>query len=160
MANKTILGIDIGYDRLKLALVTGKRVGKTASAEMPEGLMKEGRITSRETMADLIRQTMRSNNIRANQAAFVLPNESAYVKNVKMPLMTVDQLVYNLPFEFNDYISGEIRDYVFDYAVLPKDEKEEEAEEKKEEPQEASEDEPEEAVTEFKKMAQAIIDNG
>lgn len=153
MAIKTILGIDIGYDRLKMALVTGRRVVKTASAEMPEGLMKEGRITSRETMADLIRQTMRSKNIRASLGAFVLPNESAYVKNVKMPLMTVDQLVYNLPFEFNDYISGEIRDYVFDYAVLPKDEKAEEAEEKKEESQDSPEEDSEETTETIELMA-------
>ena len=32
--------------------------------------------------------------------------------------MTVDQLVYNLPFEFNDYITGERKEYVFDYAVV------------------------------------------
>jgi hypothetical protein len=36
-------------------------------------------------------------------------------------MMTTDQLNFNLPFEFNDYITGEIKDYVFDYAVLPAD---------------------------------------
>lgn len=161
MAKKTILGIDIGYDRLKLALVTGKRVVKTVSTEMPEGLMKEGRITSRETMAELIRQTMKSNSIRASQAAFVLPNESAYVKNVKMPLMTIEQLVYNLPFEFNDYISGEIKDYVFDYAVLPKEENPEE--EKTETAQDSLEDNPEEMTETIELMAvgaqRAVIDD-
>ena len=115
---KTILGIDIGQDQLKLALVKGRRVLKTASVEMPENLLRQGRITSRETMSELIRSTMKTNGIRANQAAFVLPNETVYIKNVDIPEMTVDQLEYNLPFEFNDYITGELRDYVFDYAVL------------------------------------------
>jgi type IV pilus assembly protein PilM len=32
--------------------------------------------------------------------------------------MTVDQLVYNLPFEFRDYITEELKDYVFDYAMI------------------------------------------
>ena len=32
--------------------------------------------------------------------------------------MTVDQLEYNLPFEFNDYITGDRKEYVFDYAVV------------------------------------------
>ena len=123
MAKKTILGIDIGYDQLKLALVAGGEVISTVSAAMPENLMMEGRITSRETMSELIRTTMKDNKLKANYAAVVLPNEAVYVKNVSMPQMTVDQLVYNLPFEFNDYITGEIRDYVFDYAEL-KDEEE------------------------------------
>lgn len=124
MAKKTILGIDIGYDQLKLALVAGGEVISTVSAAMPENLMLEGRITSRETMSELIRTTMKDNKLKANYAAVVLPNEAVYVKNVSMPQMTVDQLVYNLPFEFNDYITGEIRDYVFDYAVLEAEEEE------------------------------------
>ena len=115
---KTILGVDIGHDQLKLALVKGSHVLKTASVPMPENLLRDGRITSRESMAELIRTTMKANGMRANRAAFVLPNETIFVKNVEMPLMTVDQLKYNLPFEFNDYITGELRDYVFDYAVL------------------------------------------
>ena len=130
MAKKTILGVDIGHDRLKLALVKGKQVLKTASVEMPENLLKEGRIASRETMGELIHNTMKEHGIRANLAGFVLPNETVFVKNVEMPMMTIDQLLYNLPFEFNDYITGEVKEYVFDYAVVsdPDDGKAAEAE--------------------------------
>ena len=35
--------IDIGYDTLKLALVSGKQVRKTATASMPKRLMRDGR---------------------------------------------------------------------------------------------------------------------
>ena len=115
---KTILGIDIGHDQLKLALVRGHRVLKTVAADMPENLLRENRITSRESMADLLRTTMKQNRVHANSAAFVLPNESVFIKNVDIPPMTVEQLEYNLPFEFNDYITGERKDYVFDYAVV------------------------------------------
>lgn len=115
---KTILGVDIGHDQLKLALVRNGRVLRTASAPMPENLLREGRITSRETMAELIRATMKENGIRANHASFVLSNETAFIKNINMPRMTIDQLEYNLPFEFTDYITGELKDYVFDYAMV------------------------------------------
>ena len=115
---KTILGIDIGHDQLKLALVKAGHVVRTASAKMPENLLRDGRVTSRESMSELIRFTMKTNGLRANHAAIVLSNDTVFVKNVEMPWMTVDQLEYNLPFEFNDYITGELRDYVFDYAVL------------------------------------------
>lgn len=115
---KTILGVDIGHDRLKLALVKGTRVLKTVTAPMPENLLREGRITSRESMGELIRTTMKEHGIRAGHAAMVLPDESVFIKNVQMPRMTVEQLQYNLPFEFNDYITGELKDYVFDYAVV------------------------------------------
>lgn len=117
MAN-AILGVDIGHDQLKLALVKKGHVLKTASAAMPENLLREGRISSRESMAELIRSTMKENGIRANHAGFVLASDTVFIKNVNMPRMTIDQLQYNLPFEFSDYITGEQKDYVFDYAVV------------------------------------------
>lgn len=124
MAKKQVLGIDIGYDQLKLALVNNGRVVKTAMAQMPENLLKEGRLTSLETMASLIRETMKENGIKATYAAIILPGEDIYVKNVDMPIMTDEQVSYNLPFEFHDYITGEIKDFVFDYAVIGVDDAE------------------------------------
>ena len=138
MAKKTILGIDVGSDNLKLALVDGDVVLDAVAVKMPENLFKEGRVTSVETLSGLISNTMKENGIKARDAALVLPNETVYIKNVRMPMMTTDQLVLNLPYEFNDYITGEIKDYVFDYAVLP-DEAEEVSEEAKPEGAEASE---------------------
>ena len=118
MSRKSVLGIDIGYDQLKMALVDNGQVVQVALAQMPENLLKDGHFTSIETMASLIREGMKEYGISANRAAVVLPNENVYVRNVEMPVMTEDQLAYNLPFEFHDYITGEVSDYLFDYAVL------------------------------------------
>ena len=115
---KQILGIDVGGDSLKLALTSGGRVLKTASAPMPDHMLREGSVVSRESMAELIRDTMKENGIRARHAAYVMPNESVFIRSVTMPRMTADQLAYNLPFEFRDYISDEVSGYLFDYAVL------------------------------------------
>ena len=115
---KKILGIDIGYDSLKLALVNGKQVRRTAVVPMPQNLIREGRVVSPETMGELIRRTMREHGIRCGRAALALPNETVFIRGVTMPLMSVDQLNYNLPFEFRDYITEELKDYLFDYAVV------------------------------------------
>ena len=119
---KTILGIDIGYDSLKLALVRGHTVKKTASVKMPQNLVRDGHIVSNESMGELIRSAMNQAGIRANNAAVVLSNESVYVKNVEMPQMSAEQLAYNLPFEFHDYITDELREYIFDYAMIDPEE--------------------------------------
>lgn len=118
MSRKPVIGIDIGYDQLKLAQVTDGVVNNTAMVQMPENLLKEGRFTSLETMGSLIRETMKENGMKATNAAVVLPNEVVYVKNVDMPTMTEEQLQFNLPYEFNDYITGEVADYLFDYALV------------------------------------------
>ena len=126
---KKVLGVDIGYDRLKLVLADGSRIVKTANAEMPEKLMRDGGIASVEAMGELIRNTMREAGIRCSRAAWVISNENAFVRSVTMPQMTADQLTYNLPYEFRDYITSELKDYVYDYAMisLPKDLKERQA---------------------------------
>ena len=115
---KRILGIDIGYDTLKLALVQGKHIRKTATASMPKRLMREGRIVSPEAMSELIRNTMRENGIHCSQAALSFSSEAVFVRNVTVPMMTADQLSYNLPYEFRDYITDELKNYIFDYAML------------------------------------------
>jgi len=130
---KTILGVDIGYDSLKLALVSGRQVRKTAVVPMPGSLVKEGRVVSPETMGELLRNTMRENGIHASRAALALPNETVFVRNITVPQMTSDQLRYNLPFEFRDYITDELKNYAFDYAVISNDAQRDEADDTAEE---------------------------
>ena len=115
---KRILGIDIGYDTVKLALVSGKQVKKTAIASMPKRLMREGRLASPEAMGELLAQTMKLNGIHCGSAAVSFSNEAVFVRNVTIPLMSAEQLNLNLPYEFRDYITEEMKSYVFDYAML------------------------------------------
>ena len=115
---KTYLGIDIGYDRLKLALVNGRQVKKTVSVPMPANLVKEGRVVSTETMGELIRKTMKENGIHANHAAIALSNESVFVRTLSVPQMSGEQLSYNVSYEFRDYITDELKNYSFDYVMI------------------------------------------
>ena len=115
---KTLLGIDMGYDSLKLALCRAGTVRKVASAPMPQNLLREGRVTSPQAMGEFIRQTLRENGMRASSAAVILSGETSYVRDVTMPLMSAEQLAINMPYEFNDYITDELKNYVFDYAMI------------------------------------------
>ena len=115
---KVILGVDIGSDSLKLALSRNGVIQKTAVARMPTNLLKDGRITSPQSMGELIRETMREQGIRASKAAVSLASESVYIRTVTMPRMSADQLLYNIPYEFNDYITDELNNYIFDYAMI------------------------------------------
>ena len=116
---KTILGIDIGNDNLKLALVSGGAVRNAVTVPMPRNMIRDGHVVSVESMGEMIRTAMKENGLHSNLAAFAFPNETVYVKTVAMPVMNADQVLYNLPFEFKDYLTGEIREYAFDYAVYP-----------------------------------------
>ena len=116
---KVLLGVDMGYDSLKLALCSGASVRKVAAAPMPKNLLREGRITSTDAMGQFIKQTMREHGMRGvTHAAVILSNEVAYTREVTMPLMSAEQLMINIPYEFNDYITDELKNYVFDYAMI------------------------------------------
>ena len=118
MAKKTYLGIDIGQKALKLALVSGGTVLKTAMAEVPDNLVRDGRVVSIETMAELIRAAMKDHNIRCKDAAVIMSGSHVFVKTAVMPLMTPEQLAYNLPFEFRDYTTEDNKKYIYDYAMI------------------------------------------
>ena len=122
MAN--VVGIDIGHDRLKLVQISNGKIKKTVVVETPENLVKNGVVVSIETMGEFLRETMKENGINASQAAFVLNGERVYVRNVTMPLMTSEQLLYNLPYEFRDYITEELKDYLFDFGMRSVNEEE------------------------------------
>ena len=122
---KTYLGIDIGHRNLKLSLVSDGKIKKTCRADVPDNLVKEGRVVSYVSMAEFIKNTMKENGIQAAPAAFVLNSEDAYIRNISVPAMTHDQLMVNIPYEFRDYISDELQAYAYDYAVLDTYENEE-----------------------------------
>ena len=74
---KSCLGIDIGKDQMKLVLMKGENIVKTASVQMPEGLLKDGRIVSVETTGELIRKTMKENKIEGYAKNSLTDEEAA-----------------------------------------------------------------------------------
>ena len=115
---KKILGIDVGHDTIKLALVKGNRLESVASAPIPVNLVQDNRVVSNESMGEFIKTLMKENGMHCSQAAYTLANENVYTRTVKMPRMTADQLKINLPYEFSDFISDEPGKYLYDYAML------------------------------------------
>ena len=119
MMAKTVLGVDVGHDTLKLALVRSGAVLRTVSAPMPVNLLREGHVTSVEALGELIAQTLRKEKLRAGNAAVILSGEVSFLRTTAMPRMSGEQIATNVPYEFADYITGELKDYLFDYAVVP-----------------------------------------
>ena len=123
---KTCLGIDIGREQLKLIYMKGETIQKSVTVQMPDGLLKDGRIVSVETTAELIRSAMKEHKIHCKDAAVVLPYGVCYLRNVTMPKMNHEQMMYNLPYEFRDYISDELKNYAFDYIQYGEQEQDDE----------------------------------
>ena len=118
MGKGKILGLDIGTASLKLALCGDGRAPVCAAVDVPDGLMRAGRIAAPDTLADLVRGAIRQIGMRVRRAAVVLPREACLIQNLELPAMTGAQIRKSLPYEFATFISDSLNDYIFDYALL------------------------------------------
>ena len=114
---KQRIAFDIGESSVKMVHVSGKEIKNTVAAELPDNMVENGRILSPDAMADFLRVNAKENNLPKAEAAVILPASLMFVRSVTLPLMNVQQLDFNLPYEFKDYLREEKNKYLFDYAV-------------------------------------------
>ena len=116
--SNTYLGLDIGMNAMKLAVVKEGRVQKLCVSVLPDHLVRDGRITSLDALAEELHAVLRQERITAKKCALVLSPETAFVRRITVPRMTAEQLSVNLPYEFHDYIQKDKELYFYDYAVV------------------------------------------
>lgn len=114
----TYLGMDIGSSSVKMAVVQDRRIQRILVSELPENLVREGRITSPEALAEELREIIRKEHIHAKNVSLSIPAEDTFVRRITVPQMTPDQLKLNLPYEFHDFIQKDKDLYFYDYAVV------------------------------------------
>lgn len=115
---KTYLGIEIGNQNIKFAVCTGDRIKDFFTEGLPENIVRDGTIVSFDKVSDFIKEKLKKNRISFKDVAIVLPEDITYVRRLMMPHMTVDQLKFNLPYEFHNYITEEKDKYIYDYGVM------------------------------------------
>ena len=113
--NEGILGISVNHGRIALTVLKAGQISRTLWEEVPENIVDGAKILSKNLFAEFLQEKLKESGIKCKKAAYTLADEDIFIKNITMPVMTDDQLKYNVPFEFNDYIHGEMKDYVFDF---------------------------------------------
>lgn len=115
---KNTAGFDIGDHALHIAITNRKGIKKVVTEQLPEGMVRDARIVSYEALGDFIREVKKKCKIRVSDAAVVLPSGQCFCRRLSMPIMSHEQLMVNIPYEFRDFITSEKEDYFYDYAVL------------------------------------------
>ncbi len=111
-------GFDFGSRYLHIAVRERGRIKRVVMEEIPEGLIRDGRILSYEAMSDFLRGVRKDKKLYVKNAALSLPPSLCFCRRSRVPYMTDGQLQFNLPYEFRDYITGDKNDYYFDYTVV------------------------------------------
>ena len=115
---RKILGVDIGSKRVKLCVVRNGEIVQTALLDTPENAVRNDSLAAYEAMGSLLREGMKENGIHCRRSALVVPDPDAYMRRLRMPLMTEKQLAVNLPYEFHDVITDNKDHYLCDYAMI------------------------------------------
>ena len=113
----SMIGFEIGNSRLKMVESKG-RISNYAVEDIPNDMVRDGEVVQWEAMADFIKSCMKKNRFTVKKASIAVPDTVAYLRRTRMPAMSVTQLDYNLPYEFNDFITDDKDKYVYDYSML------------------------------------------
>ena len=112
----SLIGIDIGNNNCKMAVREGGSM-RLISTRMPENMVRDGEVTTPETMAVFLKEVRESERVKDRDCALVLNPSQAFFRHVTLPPMTISELMLNLPYEFRDFINNDPENYVYDYAV-------------------------------------------
>ncbi len=116
MSKKIKVGFDLGNNSLKIAVNKNGRL-ELHELPFPEHLMEEDNITMPHAFSAFLKKARKELNLPKGPAGLVLPASHAICRLVSMPMMSVEQLLLNLPYEFSDFIHGETHQYYCDYAL-------------------------------------------
>lgn len=115
---KNTIGIDIGGRTVHAAIVNNGQIRRVLNEDLPEGLVREGQIVSYQAMSDYLKELRKDRKINAKRVNLVLPSAVCYCRRFNTAYMTHEQLQFNLPYEFRDFVTGGKEDYFYDYAVV------------------------------------------
>ena len=112
------IGFDLGGRNLHIAVRNRKRPGRIVVTETPEGLVRDGQILSWQAMSDFLKDLRKQEKLRVRDVSLVLPQQVCYFRRFTTVYMTAEQLKFNLPYEFRDYITSGKDEYNYDYSVV------------------------------------------
>ena len=117
MTSKTI-GVEIGSSTLKMAVCSGGVIQTMAVKRMPEDLVREGRPTAPAALSKFLTDMRKEFGIPSGPCALVLPGKLVLSHPVTMPVMSEQELMLNLPFEFRDFVGKDGAKYDYDYSII------------------------------------------
>ena len=112
------VGFDIGGQDIHIVVRDGSRITRVITEPLPEGIVRDGQIMSFEAMSDFLKELRKKHKLHVKEAALVLPARVCYSRRLTTTYMSHEQLQFNLPYEFRDFLASNKEDYVYDYAVV------------------------------------------
>jgi len=122
--SKGIVGLDIGSHAVKLVAMKPQRgdnpyqLTHFGVAELPSESIVEGAVVRPGDVAQVIRDLLNNNKIKASRIATAVSGHAVIVRRVTMPRMDEDELRESIVWEAEEYIPFDVDDVNLDFAIL------------------------------------------
>jgi len=117
-----LVGLDIGAALVKVAELKTTKKGSTLHkfgiAQVPEGMIQDGRIVDMEGLAEIIRSLFKSQKIKEKNVALSTGGHSVVIKTISTSKVPDEELHRNIRAEAEQYIPYDINDVNIDYQIL------------------------------------------
>ncbi|MBU4353259.1 pilus assembly protein PilM [Candidatus Parcubacteria bacterium] len=90
-----------------------RRFGRLA---VPEGIIEEGEIKKKDELVEFLKSV--KNELKSEYLIVNLPEEKAYVVDVKMPIVRPDQIKEALELQLEEFIPLPAKEAIFDYEII------------------------------------------
>lgn len=123
--SKPVIGLDIGSARLRLLQLSKHgsryRIDHFAVEALPKGSIVEKSIQDIESIADVIRKTVRNSGTRAKHAAVAVSGSAVFTKTISLPSNLAETDVESqIQLEANQYIPFPLEEVSLDFEILGK----------------------------------------
>ncbi len=122
LSSPTLVGLDIGSDRLKIVELT--RSGRTyqlarmATVPSPVSAFRDGVPAAPEEVGTQIRALVERAGIRADRVVVGAGGQNVTVREVRVPPMTAQELTAAVRYEAERYLPYNVQDVHMDYQVM------------------------------------------
>jgi type IV pilus assembly protein PilM len=114
---KNIIGLDIGAERIKIVKSGHGAIRKAGWAVVPEGVIKQSRIESKELLTETIKSIKKNARIGNGSCALCLSGSETIIRHITLPQMNQDQIYQNVIREISGYLPANQERYNIDYRV-------------------------------------------
>lgn len=117
-----LIGLDIGSRTIKLGEVVQTKEGRVLQrfgmADLPQGVMVEGRIKEPAVIADTIKGLVKELNVKEQNVATSVAGYSVIIKRISVGTMTEDELQDSIQYEAEQYIPFDVQDVNIDFHII------------------------------------------
>ena len=126
MSQKSVISIDIGSSKIKIAVGKYKNssiyIEKVVAVKTPQDSLMDGKLVFAEGKADILKQiivnALSENKIRIKNAIFTIQSTTIIRRELEVPYVKPQEMESMIRYEIEQYLPIDLNEYIIEHKVL------------------------------------------